>query len=154
MTIRLEPITKDNWRKAYKLQVTEEQKQFVGPNPYSIIESLFEADHLFSAAAYDDDQMVGFAMYGFEDTPSPRRYWINRLMVDSNHQKKGYGRAIIQQLIDNLKQQPGCDAIYISFVPENTVARNLYISMGFEDTGTMDDNETVFRLPLEKSSEG
>jgi diamine N-acetyltransferase len=75
-------------------------------------------------------------------------------MVDVKHQGKGYGRAIMEQVIDVLKQEPGRDAIYISFEPSNDVARVLYSSLGFVDTGTMLEGETVFRLPLKQGVEG
>jgi diamine N-acetyltransferase len=154
MQLRLEPITKDNWRKAIKLNVDETQKSFVAPNYYSTIEAMFEPENLSARAAYDGEDMVGFVMYGFDPEVNPRRYWIVRLMVDMNHQRKGYGRAIMQQTIDILKQKSDCDAIYISFVPENQTARALYTSLGFEDTGTMEDGETVFKLPLKQEIAG
>jgi diamine N-acetyltransferase len=148
MAIRLEPITKDNWRAAIRLDVAAEQKRFVAPNYYSIIEAHFEPDNLKSRAAYDGDELVGYTMYGYDADSNPRRYWIVRLMVNHELQGHGYGRAIMQQVIEDLKQQPGCDAIYISFVPENEVARALYSSLGFIDTGTVEDGETVYKLPL------
>lgn len=148
MPIRLDPITKDNWRTAIRLDVGEHQKRFVAPNYYSIIEAMFEPDSLNSRAAYDGDEMVGYTMYGYDAESNPRQYWIVRLMVSHKHQGRGYGRAIMQQVIEDLKQQPGCDAIYISFAPENETARALYSSLGFVDTGTVEDGETVYKLGL------
>lgn len=150
MQLRLEPITSENWRKVIKLNVDESQRGFVAPNYYSIIEAMFEPDNLFARAAYDGEDLIGFVMYGFDAEAKPPRYWIVRLMVDSNHQRKGYGRAIMQQTIDILRQKPDCDAIYISFVPENESARALYTSLGFEDTGTIEDGEVVYKLPLKQ----
>lgn len=154
MAIRLEPITKDNWRKALRLKLDEKQKHFVAPNYYSILESIFEPENLYSRAAYDGDEMVGFTMFGYDPETQPRRYWIVRLMVDLDHQGKGYGRAIMNAVIDILKQQPGCDAIYISFEPENDPARALYSSLGFVDTGTIEEGEVVYKLPLTQQLEG
>ena len=154
MQLRLEPITKDNWRKSVRLEVGEDQRGFVAPNTYSIIQSLLEPHRLFSRAAYDGEDMIGFVMYGFDLDEKPRRYWIIRLMVDMNHQRKGYGRAIMQQTIDILKQKSDCDAIYISFVPTNETARALYTRLGFEDTGTIEEGEVVFKLPLKQKVAG
>ena len=154
MQLRLEPITSENWRKAIKLQVADEQKGFVAPNYYSIIEALYEPNDLFCFAVYDGDEMVGFTMHGSDPDDTEHRYWIVRLMVDIKHQGKGYGRAIMQQLIDTLKQGPTRDAIYISFEPSNDVARALYSSLGFIDTGTMLEGETVYKLPLKENVEG
>jgi diamine N-acetyltransferase len=85
-------------------------------------------------------------MYGYDPDSNPRQYWIVRLMVSQNHQGRGYGRAIMQQVIEELKQEPDCDAIHISFVPENEGARALYASLGFVDTGRVEDGETVYKL--------
>jgi diamine N-acetyltransferase len=53
-------------------------------------------------------------------------------------------------LLERLKAQPGYTAILISFVPENVAARNLYASLGFVDTGEIEEGEIVYRLPLDK----
>lgn len=148
MPIRLEPIKKDNWRKAIKLQVADDQKGFVAPNYYSIIEASYEPESLKSCAAYDGDEMVGYTMYGYDADSNPRQYWIVRLMVSQNQQGKGYGRMIMHQVMDDLKQQPGCDTIYISFAPENDTARALYSKLGFVDTGRVEDGETVYKLEI------
>ena len=154
MPLRLDPITKDNWRKTIKLDVAPEQQGFVSPNYYSIIEALFDPERLFAYVVYDGDAMVGFTMHGYEPNDPEHRYWIIRLMVDQNYQRRGYGRAIMEQVIGTLKQELDCDALYISFNPENTVARALYSSLGFLDTGLVFWEETVFKLPLKQEVSG
>ena len=75
--------------------------------------------------------MVGFLMYGRD--PEDGRYWIIRLMVDHNHQGKGYGRAALRQAIDLIRSKPDCsDDLSIGFKPDNKVAETLYTSLGFE----------------------
>lgn len=154
MQLRLEPITKDNWRKAVKLGVDESQKSFVAPNYYSIIEALFASESLFAYAVYDGDAMVGFTMHGYDPGDPEHRYWIIRLMVDQKYQRLGYGRAIMEQVIETLKKELDCDALYISFEPENIVASTLYTSLGFLDTGIVMWGETVFKLPLKQEIVG
>jgi diamine N-acetyltransferase len=105
-----------------------------------------DSEHLSQLAAYADDMPVGYVMYGFD--PDTRDWWIVRLMVAHDQQGKGYGRAIMQAVIAQLSAQPGCDAIHISFVPENAAARALYSSLGFVDTGRIEDGEVVYRLAL------
>jgi diamine N-acetyltransferase len=148
MPMTLREITADNWREASRLKLADNQRNFLAHNAYSILEASYEPDHLFCRAVYDGDTMVGFLMYGF-DPEKPRDWWIIRLMVALEHQGKGYGRATMEAAIDLLKQKPDCDAIYIGFVAENTVARRLYESLGFVDTGEMHHGEHIFRLPLD-----
>ena len=40
----------------------------------------------------------------------------------------------------------GHSEIFTSYDPENSVAAQLYASLGFEDTGRIEDDEIVVRL--------
>lgn len=144
--ITLKPITKDNWRDVcVKLSLEEEQKNFVAPNWYSVLEGIFN-ENFVSRAVYAGEELVGYTLYGLD--AETNQWWIIRLMTDKNHQHKGYGRATMLALIETIRAQPGCDAIYISFEPENDVARKLYASLQFEDTGKIEHGEVVYRLWL------
>jgi len=149
MTIELREVTKDNWEQVIKLTLHEEQKKFVAPNWYSLLEAFYEPEIAWVKAAYDGDTLVGFTMFDF-DPDETKAYWVARLMVAAEHQRKGYGRAIMQQVIDLLSAKPDCNEIFISFEPHNHVARALYTSLGFQDTGKIVEGELLFRLPLEK----
>ncbi len=70
-------------------------------------------------------------------------------MTDKDQQGKGYGRSAIVLIVDQIKQTYACNEIFLSFVPTNTTARKLYERIGFRDTGRIEDEELVFRLPLE-----
>jgi diamine N-acetyltransferase len=74
------------------------------------------------------------------------KYWILRVMVDRRFQGKGYGHAAMELLLDRLRAISGCDEVAISYEPENDVARRLYASFGFRETGEVVEGETVARL--------
>lgn len=63
-------------------------------------------------------------------------YNLWRLMIDENHQKKGYGREAIRLALEFVKTFPCGKAEYcwLSYEPENEVARRLYASFGFMET--------------------
>ena len=143
--ISLRPVTADNWRPIVKLKLADEQKNWVAPNWYSVLEAIYE-DNLESRAIYDGDEPVGYVLFGKE--ADANKHWIIRLMIDIDHQKKGYGRAAMVQIIDLMQSHYKLDAIYISFVPGNDVARKLYEQLGFVDTGEMEEGEHIFKLPL------
>ncbi len=143
MTITLQEITKANWQQVIKLKLADEQKNWVAPNWYSILEAHYEGG--FARAIYADDTLVGFTYFGHDDDSG--RWYIVRLMIGLEQQGKGYGRAALHEIINTMRQNPDCHEIYISFEPDNDVARHLYASIGFEDTGTIEDGEVVFRLP-------
>jgi diamine N-acetyltransferase len=73
------------------------------------------------------------------------KYWIMRVMVDQRFQGKGYGRAAMELLLDRLRATPDCDEVAISYEPENAVARRLYASVGFHETGEVVEGEAVAR---------
>ena len=52
----------------------------------------------------------------------------------------------MQEALRRLKAKPDLRELLISFAPSNIVARTLYESLGFVDTGRIEDGELVFRL--------
>lgn len=141
MTVTLRPLTDDNWHDAIDLRVTDEQKNFVASNLYSIAETRFEPTFV-PLAIYAGEEMVGFTMYDTDD------YGIVRFMIDMRHQGKGYGRAALQTLIDQFEREYAHPETRLSFVPGNAVAEHLYERMGFRLNGEMDEDELVMVRPL------
>jgi diamine N-acetyltransferase len=148
MSVNLREITKENYRQATRLKVAPGQEGFVASNAVSIADSKFHPT-FECLGIYDDDTMVGFLMHGLDDAGDGVR-WIIRLMTDAAHQRKGYGREAMQQLLEMFRADPSCPGVGISYEPDNTVAQKLYASFGFVETGEMDDGETVARLRFEQ----
>jgi diamine N-acetyltransferase len=148
MNVSLRPVTRANFSAILRLKLTEIQKEFVAPNVYSIAQSKVEPECV-PLAIYKDETLIGFAMYAFDQDDN--NYWIYRLMIDLQHQGKGYGRAAVKALVEEIRQLPGCDKIIISAAPENEAALALYRSEGFVDTGTFIDDEVVLCLTLSPS---
>lgn len=144
MTMTLRPITKENYRAACKLKVGAGQEHFVATNAVSIADSKFHPDWL-CFGIYDDDAMVGFTMHG-PDAEIQGQRWIIRLMVAAGLQGKGYGRQAMRLLLDEFRADPACQEVGICYMPDNDVARKLYASFGFVETGEMDEDEVVARL--------
>ena len=145
MSIHLIEIDKDNWEDVVDLEVYEEQADFIADNAYSLAEAKYRPECVPLAICNDYDEIVGFLMY---HTPYPEDddYWFFRLMIDQSHQGNGYGRAAMQLVIDNIKQDTSYNKIYLSFAPENTVAKALYESLGFIPDGRIIDDEVVYVL--------
>ena len=128
--ITLREINRDNFHNVIGLSVFEGQEVFVASNIYSLAQAKAQPECM-PLAIYNDDTLVGFVMYcmDYED----KEYWIYRLLIDRNHQKKGYGKFAMQQVIDRVKEDKAYSKLYVSFQiePENTVAKTLYESLGF-----------------------
>ena len=146
MNISLREITPQNFRECINLKVAAGQENFVAPNVMSIAQAKIYPT-VKPLAVYHEDEMVGFVMYGFDE--DEKHFYLGRLMIDEKHQGKGYGKTATLAVIERMKQIEDCREIYLSFVPENTGAEKLYISVGFERTGKIsEDGEVIMKFSL------
>ena len=144
--IRLIQVNKDNWKECINLPTSEDHVRFVAPNVYSIAKSQFHPDALTAYCIYADETMVGFVMYGpREDDPS--LLWIDEMMIAEGHRRRGYGRASLQVIFEDAKQD-GFSRVGLSTKPENIKAIHLYESVGFRSTGEIYDGGKEFILEL------
>ncbi|MBU9712614.1 GNAT family N-acetyltransferase [Evansella tamaricis] len=142
--IQLKEINEKNWEKCISLRVGKDQEQFVASNIYSLVQSRYETSYI-PLAAYDEEEMVGFVMYGKD--PDDGVYWIVRLMVGEKFQGKGYGKQILLKTMEQIKMLPDCGSFIItSYVPENTIAEKLYEKVGFIKTGEIIDEENIMKF--------
>ena len=156
MSLSIQPVTKSNWHALTKLKVREDQTQFVASNVYSIAESQYGYDEpdgsghwdMFPFGIYDGETPVGFFMYGYNFSNREFEAFIIRLMVDENQQGKGYGKFGMQQMLEIFRQDERIKNVGISYELENEVARKLYASLGFVETGEMLGEETLAVLAL------
>ena len=159
--LRLEKVNGKNVWEILKLTVLESQKNFVASNEVSIIEAytaITGNGHAFPFGIYDGVKPVGFLMIGFDvddywiDAPAIAKgnYNLWRLMIDTAYQNSGFGKEAVQVALDFIKSFPCGEAEYcwLSYEPENAVARQLYRSFGFEETGEMDGEELIATLKL------
>src|SRR5688572_24898140 len=103
MPIALRPITADTVRAICDL--VADPPGYVAPNAVSIAQAYFHPEAWFRAV-YLDDEPVGFVM--LEDTslltPPPAEPEVSlwRFMIDAQHKRKGYGRAALRLVIDDV----------------------------------------------------
>lgn len=145
MEITFKEITKDNLYPLSLLKLGEGQDKFVAPNMYSVAQSKFHPAWL-PLGIYLGEELIGFFMYGVDDEDNTM--WIIRMMIDVKFQGKGYGRESLGKLIEHIKANENCSDIFLSFVPGNDRAKNLYEQYGFTDTGRVESGEIVYKLTL------
>ena len=159
--LRLEKINGKNVWDILKLSVNDDQREFVASNDVSIIEAyttITNNGYAFPFGIYDEAILVGFVMIGYDnddywdDAPAIANdnYNLWRLMIDKGYQKKGYGRKAIELALEFIKTFPCGRAEYcwLSYEPDNKVAKDLYESFRFEETGEMDGEEIIAVLKL------
>ena len=159
--LRIEKINGKNVWDILKLSVNEDQREFVASNDVSIIEAyttITNNGYAFPFGIYDEDILVGFVMIGYDkddywdDAPqiADNNYNLWRLMIDKAYQNRGLGKGAVQLALDFIKSFPCGEAQYVwlSYEPENTVAKELYASFGFTETGEVDGDELIAILKL------
>lgn len=153
MSVTLKPVTAENWRELIKLKVRDDQDGFVASNLYSIAEAQFgfeEEGHwdFQPFGVYVEDAPVGFVRYCVNINHSRFQAFVTRLMVDERYQGKGYGREIMQQVLDVFRASDKIKNVGISYEPHNEGARKLYARLGFMEPGEIMDGETLAVLNL------
>jgi len=127
------------------LEVDEPQLEFVAPVANYLALCAYGDSPWQPLAVRAGEEVVGFVMWGVD--PDDQSFWIGGLVIDRRHQRRGYGRAVVAQLLERAASD-GHRQAALSYDLRNTVARSLYASMGFVETGEVDDDETVARKPL------
>ena len=156
--IRLAKITEDNFDECIGLVAKEEQKSFVAPNVTSLAEAyiaLANKECPIPFAIYNDDKMVGFVLLLYSEAneeESENTYWVCRFMIDKKFQGRGYGKEGMKAVLNYIKGFPFGEAsvVKLSYELENQVARSLYKSVGFIETGIIDDGEMIAKLNLKR----
>ncbi len=142
--IQLKEITQDNLDEVLGLSVAEHQKSFVSTTADSLAQAYVYNDTAFPFAIYANEKVVGFIMLGYYE--SRRQYTLWKFLIDKEHQGKGYGKEALKQGITYLKKRFNTKEIYTGVSLGNEVAKSLYKSVGFVETGLVEDGMEELRL--------
>jgi diamine N-acetyltransferase len=150
--VSLAPATSDNWRDIARVRATDAQRRWVADVTYYLCLSAY--DGLWrSCAVLADGVTVGHVMWAVD--PEDDSHWIGGLVIDSERQGQGLGRATIEALLTMwADQEPAVSGTpytqaALSVSADNGSALALYHSLGFVETGEMSDDELVLRRPRE-----
>lgn len=150
--IRLVEITDANRDAVAAVRVHPAQERFVASVETSFRDALEhpEARPWFRAVCAGDEP-VGFVMLSWNLTPGPGLlgpYFLWRLLVGARHQGRGYGTAILDEVVALLRAD-GATELLTSCVPGEGSPQPFYLRYGFVPTGETDeDGEVVLRLDL------
>ena len=143
--IELAPVTAETWVAVARLELAPEQEGLVSPNVWSLAEAGFFPGHQPRVFLHGGEP-VGFCMYTVDDeAPASGLFWLFRYMVAAEHQGKGYGRAALPLVLEEMRAA-GARTIRTMHRPENSVAARLYASAGFRQVGVLDDGDLELEL--------
>jgi diamine N-acetyltransferase len=152
--LHIQAVTDKNWRRTLELAVLPEQQPFVaGFTPIAAI-ALAKAYIRPGGLTWDpyallvESTMVGFIALAYLPG-SAEQYSIYHFFIDYRHQGKGYGRRALLSFVPFVAQHyPACRMLQLTVHPDNTRARALYASLGFQPTGRVVDGEPLYQLPM------
>lgn len=145
MIIRKLPL--DMWEKASEISVFREQKPFVDSVADSLMRIAGEPEDsklVYNPyGIYSEKELVGFILYTYENE-SKDNHWISGFAIDKDYQHQGLGRRALEQLVDFVfVKNPESIEVKVAVSPENTIAKDLFVSIGFKDAGWKKENREV-----------
>ena len=146
--VSLKEINENNFRTIVGMELNEEQSKYVASNVYSLAQAWLYPEKAKPYAIYNDEEAIGFMMLDWDEKERECAIW--RFMITSNKQGKGYGRSALEYVLNLIIQSEKFDYVFLDYVPDNVVGKHLYESMGFIETGEIEEGEIVMRLDLTK----
>ncbi len=141
--LTLQPVDRTNWRAVARLSVTPAQTDFVAAPSYYL--ALCAYDEIWRPLAITlGTEVIGFCMWGVD--PADGSCWLGGILIDQQYQGQGYGKRSVQTALAMLATKHGHQHFALSYQPTNGVAKALYHSLGFQETGEWEDDEVIARL--------
>ena len=145
--IELREITKDNLDDVLSLDVSEHQKGYVSSTAASLAQAYVYRETAFPFAVYADNTLVGFIMLGYYQARNQYTLW--KFLIDKKYQNKGYGKEALKQGIQYLQNTFHAKEIYTGVSIGNEQAKHVYKSLGFEETGLVEDDMEELKKTIE-----
>ncbi|MGN6576394.1 MAG: GNAT family N-acetyltransferase [Nocardioides sp.] len=143
--VELTAVGPSNWRQVAELRVSPDQQTFVTEPCRYLALCAYDNGPWYPLAITSNGTVVGFVMSAVD--PDDGSAWIGGLLVDRDHQGRGYGRAAVIALVERARAA-GHMSVALSYQATNVAAANLYASLGFVETGETEDDEPIARLRL------
>lgn len=136
--VTLRKIDQDNLEDVLRLSVLEHQRAFVSSPAHSLAQAWVYQKTAFPFAIYAGQTPVGFLMLGYYE---PRKqYTLWKFLIDQSYQNRGYGKKALLLAIKYLAETFHAGEIYTGVLLGNEVAKRLYASVGFVETGLVENN--------------
>lgn len=141
--VQLVPVDAGNWRSVAGVTPFPDQGSFVMPVTYYLCLCSYGEDWKPWAVVVEG-VVVGHAMWAHDETDGSD--WLGGLVIDAASQGRGYGRAAVVAALNHFTTQSGGVNAALAYAADNVRARDLYLGLGYVETGEMDDDEIVARL--------
>ena len=146
--ISLRKIDESNFIDAFRLELAPGQEAFVSHPIRSLAQAYVYYHQCTPFGIYAGEAMVGYVMVIYDYDTGEYNLW--HLMIDKNHQKRGYGKQALQACLDYIRRKPfgSGNTVLLTCHEKNSTALSLYRSLGFLETGNRDGDEMELNLTL------
>jgi GNAT superfamily N-acetyltransferase len=149
--VSLRPIDDANRAAVEALTVSPLQDRFVAGVAESLVEAVEDpAGGAIHWAIYADDIPVGFVMISDEvGDPDHIPQYLWRLLIDQRYQRRGYGTAALDLIVEYFRGRPGVEVMWTSCGEGEGGPLGFYERYGFAQTGDrVFDDEILLRLDI------
>ena len=152
-TVELREITDANREAVLALRIAPHQEGFVSSVADSIAEAARHPEGSpWYRAVYAGEVPIGFVMLSWNVTPQPPEingpWFLWKLIVDERHQGRGYGRAIVEHVVELIRAEGATELLTSNVIGDGGPA-GFYERLGFVPRGDLDpEGEVILRLPL------
>jgi diamine N-acetyltransferase len=145
--VTLQEVTRENWAACAALSVHDYQRGYVASNVSTIAESKFEPHYQLRAIS-NGERVVGMLAYCHEVDPKCLElYWIFRLLIGKDYQRKGYAAQAMRLALEEIRLRGGT-RVRTMHKPNNAAVSALYSGLGFKPIGIHDDGDTLLEISL------
>ena len=147
--ITLQKVDESNFLACFSLKLDAQQEKFVSHPIRSLAQAYVYRKQCTPFAICRAGQVIGYLMviYDYDE----EAYFIWHLMIDAQHQGRGYGRAAMEAALAYIRSKPfgASNIVRLTVSPKNTVACHLYQALHFSATGRADEDEIELERVLD-----
>ena len=141
MAVTLKCTTEDNFLDAFHLKLRKDQEEFVSHPIRSLAQAYVYRNQCQPFGIYQDEELVGYVMVIYDyDVPE---YDIWHMMIDGARQGRGYGKEALKRVLEYIGTKPFGESnrVVLTCNQQNIPGLRLYRSLGFQETGNVDEDE-------------
>jgi diamine N-acetyltransferase len=140
-------VSQENVSAVCDLELGPGQDRYVAPAAKTVAEAAYSEHEGWLWAIYAEGEPVGAVWVVREDADFDGNWFLVRLMVAADWQRRGIGRRALQLIAGHVAAQQDGRELWTSCVPGPDGPTRFYLAAGFVDTGTVVHDEGVLRLP-------
>jgi diamine N-acetyltransferase len=151
--ISLRPVVRGDLDCLFKLSVAPHQSGYVAPNVVTLAEFAYVSGGYVFAVRRAEEVVGLMGIIDFREHQElgegddPNAAFLMRMMIGSDHQRKGYGTAAMHLAIDWARTRKN-SAFQTGVVPGNDAALQFYEALGLRRTGRIVEDEIELEMKL------